>query len=550
MKKLLFLLLIVGNLSAQDMIIGIGDTLEMREKSGFPIPGGTKRIYFILNKTPAVNESWVVDSNGFFTIAIPPVGGGWTDDGDIVRLTSPDSVGIGTASPDSVFHLVGGARLKGNILLEGSLGINQNATGTAFLGIISNTGTDADIYLQAANRNRWWTTADSSSNEYLIGATGVTRPVDSSFPFTIQSNGNINIKGQSAAVKPLEIFANTGSQTAVIVEVFDSAGASNFAIHDSVVIVESKLGIKTTTVFPAEVHIGSNTGTDAELIIQGATGQRWWLATADQSDTILRIGGNGTSLPADNAYAMVINTTQKVGFSEVAPDSLVEVGGSFHVQGNSLFEGRVGIKEVPAAGVELGVGSGTGSDGEFTLQSGIKKKWWMKADDSLDKLLIGADGTSAPSDASYAITIDDAQNVGLSVTSPSGIFHHDGTGEAKGLGKYEEDAHTQTTDATTTAIDTISTATDRGYVVKATFVAIKDDGSQGAGYIIAATFRNDGGVLNQVGSTNTGGLLNEDDAAWAVDFNISGTNIQIRVTGNTSDTVEWQVTYSVSVVTI
>ncbi|MCK5233687.1 MAG: hypothetical protein KAJ91_02610, partial [Candidatus Aenigmarchaeota archaeon] len=77
------------------------------------------------------------------TCAEPSVAGigGWTDDGTIVRLTTPtDNVGIGTLNPQAKLHIAGGSLLVNNSISTGSpnLGIFRNdASGgnTLFLGV-------------------------------------------------------------------------------------------------------------------------------------------------------------------------------------------------------------------------------------------------------------------------------------------------------------------------------------------------------------------------------------------------------------------------------
>ena len=76
-----------------------------------------------------------------FRAAGSSVGGGWVDDGSVVRLeTSSDSVGIGTASPDAKLHVVadpGGGGVKGVSAASG--GLSQHA-GVAAINTASGPG--------------------------------------------------------------------------------------------------------------------------------------------------------------------------------------------------------------------------------------------------------------------------------------------------------------------------------------------------------------------------------------------------------------------------
>lgn len=98
-----------------------------------------------------------------------------------------------------------------------------------------------------------------------------------------------------------------------------------------------------------------------------------------------------------------------------------------------------------------------------------------------------------------------------------------------------------TTDATETVAATIPTFTDRAYHVHATIVATEtDDHDEVASYEIAATFKNDGGTVTQVGSTGEI-YAGESTGGWAVAFAVDGTNIQIKVTGAAATNVSWLV---------
>lgn len=98
-----------------------------------------------------------------------------------------------------------------------------------------------------------------------------------------------------------------------------------------------------------------------------------------------------------------------------------------------------------------------------------------------------------------------------------------------------------TTDATQTVAATVSTDTDRLYVLTAIIGAVDTgDYNEGASYGRVATFKNDGGTVTQIGST-TSLWTHEDTAGWDVDFNISGTTIRVRVTGAAATNITWLV---------
>lgn len=100
----------------------------------------------------------------------------------------------------------------------------------------------------------------------------------------------------------------------------------------------------------------------------------------------------------------------------------------------------------------------------------------------------------------------------------------------------------QTTDATVTSIATFTTAPSKGYLVRASVVALNvTDLTQGAGYQRLAAFRTSAaGVLTQIGATSTTPSPIEDNAAWDVTIDASGTDIRVRATGAAATLINWR----------
>lgn len=103
--------------------VGIGtttpaETLDVAgtlQTTGFKLPTGAAVGAVLTSDTSGVG-AWQ---------AAPGGGGGWTDDGAIIRLTTPtDNVGIGVASPQTKLHVVGSARVEG-----GSLTLSNDGNG-------------------------------------------------------------------------------------------------------------------------------------------------------------------------------------------------------------------------------------------------------------------------------------------------------------------------------------------------------------------------------------------------------------------------------------
>ena len=96
-----------------------------------------------------------------------------------------------------------------------------------------------------------------------------------------------------------------------------------------------------------------------------------------------------------------------------------------------------------------------------------------------------------------------------------------------------------TTDATQSVAATIPTYTDSVFQVVASIVAAATaDRSKAASYVLVGAFKNNGGTLTQIGSTTVLSFL-ETDAGWDVAFAVSGTDIQLKVTGVAATAISW-----------
>lgn len=98
-----------------------------------------------------------------------------------------------------------------------------------------------------------------------------------------------------------------------------------------------------------------------------------------------------------------------------------------------------------------------------------------------------------------------------------------------------------TDDATQTVAATIATATDTAYQVILKVLATETtDHDEIASYVLIGAFKNDGGTLTQVGSTTDVSTI-ESTGGWGVVFAVSGTDIQVKVTGAADTAVSWLV---------
>ena len=99
-----------------------------------------------------------------------------------------------------------------------------------------------------------------------------------------------------------------------------------------------------------------------------------------------------------------------------------------------------------------------------------------------------------------------------------------------------------TSDATNTTIATIATSTDMTYSLDIQILSKRtDSGSESATYFIHALFRNNGGTLTKVSDDI---LSIEDVPQWSSSVIVSGTNILVKVLGQSSKTIDWKSSYT------
>ena len=103
-----------------------------------------------------------------------------------------------------------------------------------------------------------------------------------------------------------------------------------------------------------------------------------------------------------------------------------------------------------------------------------------------------------------------------------------------------------TTNATLTSINEITLVDNETYLIEARIVARRTGGTagtddDGAGYIIAGTFKTAATVATQIGTT-TVIAAHEDQAGWDVQFNEAGVIVKIQVQGAADNTITWHST--------
>lgn len=105
----------------------------------------------------------------------------------------------------------------------------------------------------------------------------------------------------------------------------------------------------------------------------------------------------------------------------------------------------------------------------------------------------------------------------------------------------------QTTNNTTATLATIATSSGTTVTVQVTVMAAKDDESKAAAWTLLGCFSNAAGTLTQLGTTQ---VLGPTDATpgYVATFDTSGTDIRVRITGATGETVNWSVNGNTQVI--
>jgi hypothetical protein len=113
-------------------------------------------------------------------------------------------------------------------------------------------------------------------------------------------------------------------------------------------------------------------------------------------------------------------------------------------------------------------------------------------------------------------------------------------GNGNGSLNYQLEGNVSTSTNTVTTLLSLSTITDYFYTVEAWVIAGNISSPGAVGGKVYAVFRNVGGVLTQVGSTETT-FVREDFPIGTPSFTIdgSGTTIRLRVTGLSGVNIDW-----------
>jgi len=107
--------------------------------------------------------------------------------------------------------------------------------------------------------------------------------------------------------------------------------------------------------------------------------------------------------------------------------------------------------------------------------------------------------------------------------------------------------YVQTTSGSSVNAQVLNTSVEQNdaYLIEVMCVGRQDDGTDHGGYKIAGLFKAEGGTVTQVGTTQSIYAI-ESDATWAgPNFNIGANDIQIRLAGAASNTIDWSVSTNI-----
>jgi hypothetical protein len=291
--------------------------------------------------------------------ASPAEGGGWTDGGTTVRLTTvSDKVGIGTASPtadskveiDTIGDFAVGLRVtSGTITCPGS------GSNTERFGAGSSTGSAANAVVMGRNA----VNSSATSNEFVLIGAGATITAGSGRAVIIGYNATTSSQ-DAVAVGPAAVGGN------------GTVSVGRFASATGFQATAIGYGTTSSTSYTIALGTGATASTSNGNMAAGHN------STASGADAIA-IGDASSATHADTITlgfgATSTTTGQFVVGSDTAPTTAVYIGRGVTSTTPSLVTitatGGSGAVTGATLGLSGGAAGSTGNGGEVSVSGGL-----------------------------------------------------------------------------------------------------------------------------------------------------------------------------------
>lgn len=271
--------------------------------------------------------------------------------------------------------------------------------------------------------------------------------------------------------------------------------------------------LRTAVTAPDYLVKTSTTTLPAERVVTDTTSNTWDWATAGQAKVKRAALTGDVTASADTNTTTIANAAVSLAkMANLATDRLIGrdtagtgVPEALTVGGGVEFSGAGGIQRSALTG---DVTASAGSNATTLANSGV------------------AAATYGSSSTIPVVTLD-AKGRATTATTAALPWDDSFTGTAS------------TTDGTVTTCGTYTVPDLSTVTVTARVSAVQDSHAAGAAYVIVAGFRRNGATVTQIGATSAL-VTAEDDAAWNAAFDVSSTEVRIRVTGKAATNVNWR----------
>jgi len=347
----------IGTASPQQMLHLSGSVPEIRytDTTGNEYRAGNNNGKFRIYDQTAASDRLVIDGSG--------------------------NVGIGEASPDSVFHVNSGT---GN-----NTAFFESTDNGAIVSISDNAGS---IQLRAI---------DTGDFVVQVGGDGATTGTNSTEAMRIDSSGNVGIGTASpstsldvvrAGAMPLRVQSTSGTECQI--NMVNTSGNVQLEAHSGNFTIDAdNVGIGTTSPnYPLHLNKSDSAGCWAQFTnsTTGTGSGAGALVGIDSNEDfrILQYEAKALALYTSATERMRIDSSGKVGIGTTSPDN------KFHVVSGSAGEVAQFTGEIEARG--LSIRSETNTDASahvvFNSQSGGSKGMFTFETDSTERMRIDSSG--------------------------------------------------------------------------------------------------------------------------------------------------------------